>query len=61
MTEGRIVRCRVTNRWGNPCGGEAVVPDADLKICTRHLAEAMRLISEVQQRTRDNARKTPGS
>lgn len=46
MTE-RIVRCRVVDRLGNRCTGEAVVADAELKICVRHLAEAKRLLDEV--------------
>lgn len=47
---GRLVRCRVHNRLGNPCTGEAVDPDAELLICARHLAEAQRLIHEAFKR-----------
>lgn len=43
---GRIVTCRVLSGRGVQCTGEAVVPDAELKICARHLAEAQRLIHE---------------
>jgi hypothetical protein len=46
------VTCRVLNRHGNQCTGEAVDPDAELKICTRHLAEAQRLIDAAFQRAR---------
>ncbi|BBA99253.1 hypothetical protein RVR_5793 [Actinacidiphila reveromycinica] len=46
----RIVRCRVHNRLNDPCSGEAVDPDAELLICTRHLAEAQRLIAEAMGR-----------
>mgnify|MGYP006951080290 CR=1 FL=1 len=49
---GRIVTCRVLSGRGVQCTGEAVVPDAELKICARHLAEAQRLIHEAFQRTR---------
>ena len=51
MTD-RIVRCRVLDRQSNPCSGEAVNPEAELLICTRHLAEAQRLIHEAFQRAR---------
>lgn len=49
MTE-RLVRCRVHNRLNNPCTGEAVDPTAELLICSRHLAEAQRLIHEAFKR-----------
>lgn len=49
---GRIVTCRVLNRLGDRCTAEAVDPTAELLICTRHLAEAQRLIFEALQRTR---------
>lgn len=49
MTD-RIVRCRVHNRLNDPCSGEAVDPNAELLICTRHLAEAQRLILAAYQR-----------
>jgi hypothetical protein len=39
------VTCRVLNRRGNQCTAEAVQADAELLICTRHLAEAMRLVN----------------
>lgn len=45
----QYVTCRVLNRHGNQCTGEAVVPDAELKICARHLGEAQRLIHEAFQ------------
>lgn len=48
MTD-RIVRCRVHNRLNDPCSGEAVDPNAELLICTRHLAEAQRLIAAAYQ------------
>jgi hypothetical protein len=46
----RIVTCRVLNRNGNQCTGEAVDETAELLICTRHLAEAQRLIHGAFQR-----------
>jgi len=58
---GRIVTCRVLNRFGHQCTGEAVDPDAELKICVRHLAEAQRLIHEAFRRTRANDAKTAES
>jgi hypothetical protein len=48
----RLVRCRVHNRMGDPCSGEAVDSDADLLICTRHLAEAQRLIAQAVGRAK---------
>lgn len=53
---GRLVRCRVHNRLGNPCTGEAVDPEAELLICARHLAEAQRLIHEAFKRATANGR-----
>ncbi|MGW0169534.1 hypothetical protein ACWDWT_30815 [Streptomyces sp. NPDC003343] len=44
------VTCRVLNRHGNQCTGEAVDPHAELKICTRHLAEAQRIIHDAYSR-----------
>lgn len=58
---GRIVTCRVLNGRGNQCTGEAVDPDAELKICARHLAEAQRLIHAAFRRTRANDAKTAES
>lgn len=52
------VTCRVLSGRGNQCTGEAVDPDAELKICVRHLAEAQRLIHEAFRRTRTNDAKT---
>lgn len=57
----RIVRCRVHNRLGNPCTGEAVDPEGELLICARHLAAAQRVIHAAFQRTRRNERETPRS
>ncbi|EPD56376.1 hypothetical protein [Streptomyces sp. HGB0020] len=58
---GRIVTCRVLNRLGDQCTGEAVDPGAELKICVRHLAEAQRLIHEAFRRTRAKDAKTADS
>jgi len=46
----RIVTCRVLSGRGSQCTGEAVDPNAELKICARHLAEAQRLIHEAYRR-----------
>jgi hypothetical protein len=51
-TDPRRVTCRVLTRRGDRCTGEAVIPDAELQICTRHLAEAMRLLNQVNQQAR---------
>ncbi|WP_455359996.1 hypothetical protein [Streptomyces sp. SYSU K21746] len=40
------VTCRVLSGRGVQCTAEAVDPHAELKICVRHLGEAMRLTSE---------------
>jgi hypothetical protein len=53
------VTCRVLSGRAVQCTGEAVDPDAELKICTRHLAEAMRLVEDARRRGR-NAPKTQG-
>ena len=54
------VTCRVLNRRGVQCTAEAVDPDAELKICVRHLAEAHRLIKDALG-GQPNARRTPES
>lgn len=46
------VTCRVLSGRGNQCTAEAVDPNAELKICVRHLAEAQRLIHEAFQRAK---------
>ncbi|MCZ4099865.1 hypothetical protein [Streptomyces sp. H39-C1] len=46
--------CRVQNGRGVQCTAEAVDPDAELKICTRHLAEAQRLIRDAMRKVRAN-------
>jgi len=46
----KYVTCRVLSGRGIQCTAEAVQADAELKICARHLAEAMRLIQDAQQR-----------
>lgn len=50
------VTCRVLSGRGVQCTAEAVDPNAELKICTRHLAEAMRLVANA--RRRDSSGKT---
>ncbi|HZX38105.1 MAG TPA: hypothetical protein VFF37_07205 [Streptomyces sp.] len=56
----RYITCRVQTGRGVQCTAEAVRPDAKLKICTRHLAEAMELIEDAR-RNAANARRTPAS
>jgi hypothetical protein len=48
----RMVTCRVLSGRGVQCTGEAVDTEAELKICTRHLAEAQRLIREALGKAR---------
>jgi len=40
----RVVRCRMTNRYGDPCGGEALDPNGDVLICMRHAALVIEMI-----------------
>ncbi|MGW0372442.1 hypothetical protein ACWDZW_26840 [Streptomyces coeruleorubidus] len=46
------VTCRVLSGRGVQCTAEAVDPNAELKICARHLAEAWRLIQDRQRALR---------
>lgn len=46
----QYVTCRVLSGRGNQCTAEAVDPEAELKICSRHLAEAQRLIHAAYSR-----------
>jgi hypothetical protein len=46
----RIVACRYTKTFGNLCTAEAVDPDAEILLCTTHLAQAMRLLTAAQVR-----------
>ncbi len=50
------ITCRVLSGRGVQCTAEAVDPNAELKICTRHLAEAMRLVEDARQRGRNAPR-----
>ena len=54
----RIVTCRFLSGRGNQCTAEAVDPDAELKICARHLAEAQRLIHAAFQRAKKSESST---
>ncbi|MER6064850.1 hypothetical protein ABT167_27485 [Streptomyces sp. NPDC001792] len=49
---GSYVTCRVLSGRGVQCTAEAVDPNAELKICVRHLAEAMRLVEDARERGR---------
>ncbi|MEV0183834.1 hypothetical protein AB0I54_31800 [Streptomyces sp. NPDC050625] len=53
----RIVTCRVLSGRGVQCTAEAVDPNAELKICVRHLGEAIRLVEDARERGRQS-RKT---
>ena len=54
-TTPRVVRCRMTNRMGEPCTGEALDQGeyADVYICTRHAGLVMEMI---QRRVTQNAK-----
>lgn len=54
------ITCRVQTGRGVQCTAEAVDPAAKLKICTRHLAEAMELLDNAMGRV-PKPRKTQGS
>lgn len=54
------ITCRVLTGRGVQCTAEAVDPNAELKICTRHLSEAVRLLKDARL-TEANARRTPKS
>lgn len=43
MADVRKVTCRVTDRRHNPCTGEAVDPDGEILICSKHLARVLEL------------------
>lgn len=51
------ITCRVQTGRGVQCTAEAVDPNAKLKICTRHLAEAMELLDNAMGRV-PNPRRT---
>lgn len=40
----RIVTCRMTDRRGNRCTGEAIDPGGEALICIRHYAAAVRTV-----------------
>lgn len=44
----RKIRCRVQDKYSNLCSGEAVDPEAELIICSRHLAAAFRMLNTVK-------------
>jgi hypothetical protein len=52
------VTCRVLSGRGTQCTAEAVDPNAELKICVRHLAEAQRLIHEAFRQASRGAEET---
>ena len=47
-TTKRLVRCKMTDRNGNPCTGAALVEDAEILICAKHLARASALMTEIK-------------
>jgi hypothetical protein len=49
MTETkRLARCKMTDRFSNPCSNPAVVPDAEILICAKHLTRASALMAEIK-------------
>lgn len=51
-TTERTIRCRYLEthprRGVNQCTGEAVDPDAELLLCTTHLAAAWRMVTAIR-------------
>ena len=47
-TTERAVRCRMTDRLHNPWPNEAVVPDAEVLLCAKHLGRAAALMNEIR-------------
>lgn len=41
----RIVTCRYLRQNGEQCTGEAVNDEAEILICTKHLARALRVVT----------------
>lgn len=46
----RMVTCRYLRRNEQQCTGEAVDPDGDILLCTKHLARAMSLFKSAAGR-----------
>lgn len=40
----RAIRCRYRRRNDDMCTGEAVNPDGEVLLCTKHLARAMQMV-----------------
>lgn len=40
----RLIRCRYLRRNSQQCTGEAVDPDGDILLCTKHLARAIAMV-----------------
>lgn len=40
----RRITCRYLRRDSNQCTGEAVDPDGEILLCTKHLARALQLV-----------------
>lgn len=53
----RIVTCRYTKTFGQMCTAEAVDREAEVLLCTAHLAAAQRLIHEAYSKARATERK----
>lgn len=43
-TPDRITRCRYQRRNNELCTGEAVDPNGEILLCTKHLARALTLV-----------------
>jgi hypothetical protein len=48
----RIVTCRYTKAFGQMCTAEAVDPQAEVLLCTAHLAAAQRLVFDGLRKAR---------
>jgi hypothetical protein len=51
----RITRCRILGKQGNQCTAEAVIPDGEILLCTKHLGQALRLFAEARTATAASA------
>ena len=48
VTTRRVPRCRVLDSHSNPCPNPALVEDAEILLCSKHLARAGRLWNQVK-------------
>lgn len=56
-TAERLTRCRYLRRNEAQCTAEAADPDAQILLCTKHLARAMALVTEHREAARRGGKK----